>query len=620
YYATAVTFEDFLLEITNNPFDVDWLRTLPTEHYNNVLRMQILEATTLLEPADDLLDLLEDQNQQSNELNVLLVEQYLLRNRFADAEALLDKTVDEPSQVYATALRGALALLQGDLQQSLDYYKTATKLARKQLNKKAVIGGIAGLFYLLALLKSRQPQHLKTAAALSKPLTQNSGYLGNTFRLLHEMVVLHQGQLSARQRLMELIECYGDDDEDSFGMFFSMLCLYWLDLDEARATVPRPMSLFAELAEDAGLAWFTAEAAEMLGRLVPNSDYAQWTAERKRASIIDTLEPQSTWEISLKALTNVAVPAKGAPAKSERRLAWFLTMYTKHWMLQPKEQKLSAKGKWTKGRVVALNRLAKDTSEFDYLTAQDIQACNHIKYDYYSGSQYTLSRNAIKALVGHPLVFWEESPTVRVELMAATPELVVEQNGDDSLTLRLEPAVSQGDEISLIKETPTRIKVLEVTSEHQKIAEILGRHNQLTVPAAGQEKVLAAIQSVASLVTIHSDIGGGDMEDVETLEADAKPHVHLMPAGEGLKVSMLTRPFPESGSYYSPGSGRKTVIAEINGQRSQATRDLSLEKRLAQDIQQACPALNIGEEAGGEWILDEPETCLELLLQLPAVA
>ncbi|MEM9264141.1 MAG: DEAD/DEAH box helicase [Cyanobacteria bacterium P01_F01_bin.13] len=617
YYANPVDLEDFLLDVANNPLDADWLRTLPPEHYGTVLKMLLTRITAVLEPADDLLALLEAQIDDSSELKVLLVEQYLLRDQFSEAETLLDKIVDEQSQVYGTALRGALSLLLGETQLSLDYYATATKLARKQLSKKAVIGGIAGVFYILALLKSGQPKHLKQAVAISTPLMQGSGYLSNAYGLLHELTLLQQGQLSGRQRLMELIECYGDDEEDSFGMFFSMLCLYWLDLDEARAIAPRPLALFAERAEEAGFSWFATEAAEILTRLVPESDYSHWVQHRTGVSIVDTLQPQSTWELSLKALTNMAAPTANNTGKSERRLAWFLTLYTKHWLLQPREQKLSANGTWTKGRVVALSRLAKNTSDFDYLTTQDIQACNHIKYDYYSGSQYALNRSAIKALVGHPLVFWEDSPTVRVEVVAATPELVIEQKGDGTLTLNMEPAVSPGDDITLVKETPTRLKVLEVTAEHQRIAEILGKRNQLTVPAAGQEQVLAAIQSVSSLVTIHSDIGG-DLADVEAIEADAKPHVHLMPAGEGLKLSMLTRPFA-NGAYYPPGTGRKTVIAEIDGKRSQATRDLSLEKRLAQDIQQACPALRFGEETEGEWILDEPETCLELLLQLEAV-
>ncbi|MFG6097318.1 DEAD/DEAH box helicase [Leptothoe sp. ISB3NOV94-8A] len=617
YYATPVALEDFLLDVVNNPFDVTWLQRLPAEHYSMVLKTLLVGATASLKPADQLLDLLENHPADSSEFNVLLVEQYLLRNRLTEAEVILDKTVDEQSQVYATALRGALALLLGETKLSLEYYATATKLARKQLNKKAVIGGIAGLFYMLALLKSGDAKHLKQAIAISTPLMQNSGYLSNAYGLLHEMTVLQQGNLAARQRLFELIECYGDDAEDSFGRFFSKLCLYWLDLDEARAESPRPLGIFAEEANDAGFYWFATEAAEILSRLIPDSDYRAWADQRVGVSIVDTLEPQSTWEISLKALTKVAGVSSN-DAKTERRLAWFLTLYTKHWLLQPREQKLSAKGTWTKGRVVALSRLAKNASEFDYLTAQDLKACNHIKYDYYSGSQYALNRDAIKALVGHPLVFWEDSPTVRVEIVAATPELVIEQAGDGTLILKMEPAISPGDGITLLKETPTRIKVLEVTSEHQQIAEILGKRNQLTVPAAGHEQVLAAIQSVSSLVTVHSDIDG-DMDDVEAIEADAKPHVHLMPAGDGLKLSMLTRPFPNSGAYYPPGTGRKTVIAEIDGKRSQATRDLAMEKRLAQDIQQACPALQLGEEAEGEWILDEPETCLELLLQLEAV-
>ncbi|MEL7505701.1 MAG: DEAD/DEAH box helicase [Cyanobacteria bacterium J06554_1] len=618
YYANPVALEDFLLDVANNPFDADWLRTLPSDYYGTVLRVLLVESTTLLAPADDLLAQLEEHTNNSNELRVLLVEQYLLRNRLAEAEAALDTVVDEPSQVYGTALRGTLALMLGEINLSLDYYATATKLARKQLNKKAVIGGIAGLFYMLALLKSGQPKHLKQAIAISTPLMQGSGYLSNTYQLLHELTLLHQGQLAARQRLLELIDCYGDDESDSFGLFFSLLCLYWLDEDEARAVLPRPLALFAEQAQEAGLGWVAMEAAELLSRLAPESDYAQWCAGRASVSIVDTLQPQSTWELSLKALTNVAGPVTRSTPKSERRLAWFLTLYTKHWMLQPKEQKLSAKGGWTKGRAVALSRLAKNASEFDYLTNQDLQVCNQIKYDYYSGSQYTLNRDAVTALVGHPLVFWEDSPTVRVEIVSATPELIIEQKGDGSLTLFMEPAINPGDGITLVKETPTRVKVLEVTTEHHRIAEILGKRNQLTVPAAGQEQVLAAIQSVSSLVTIHSDIGG-EMDDMETIEADAKPHIHLMPAGAGLKLSMLTRPFPNSGAYYPPGTGRKTVIAEIDGKRSQATRDLSMEKRLADDVQQACPALNVSESAEGEWILDEPETCLELLLQLEAV-
>ncbi|MEO0735394.1 MAG: DEAD/DEAH box helicase [Cyanobacteria bacterium J06649_12] len=618
YYANPIALEDFLLDVANNPFDADWLRTLPSEYHGTVLKVLLIDSTALLEPADDLLAQLEEHTNNFNELNVLLVEQYLLRNRLAEAEAVLDTVVDEPSQVYGTALRGTLALMLGEINLSLDYYATATKLARKQLNKKAVIGGVAGLFYMLALIKSGQPKHLKQAISISTPLMQGSGYLSNTYQLLHELALLHQGQLAARQRLLELIECYRDDESDSFGLFFSLLCLYWLDEDEAKAVLPRPLALFAEQAQEAGLGWLAMEAAELLSRLAPESDYAQWCAGRASVSIVDTLQPQSTWELSLKALTNVAGPATRSTPKSERRLAWFLTLYTKHWMLQPKEQKMSAKGGWTKGRAVALSRLAKNASEFDYLTNQDLQVCNQIKYDYYSGSQYTLNRDAVIALVGHPLVFWEESPTVRVEIVSATPELVIEQKGDGSLTLFMEPAISPGDGITLVKETPTRVKVLEVNTEHHRIAEILGKRNQLTVPAAGQEQVLAAIQSVSSLVTIHSDIGG-EMDDMETIEADAKPHIHLMPAGAGLKLSMLTRPFPNSGAYYPPGTGRKTVIAEIDGKRSQATRDLSMEKRLADDVQQACPALTVSESAEGEWILDEPETCLELLLQLEAV-
>ncbi|MDY6901847.1 MAG: DEAD/DEAH box helicase, partial [Cyanobacteriota bacterium] len=166
-----------------------------------------------------------------------------------------------------------------------------------------------------------------------------------------------------------------------------------------------------------------------------------------------------------------------------------------------------------------------------------------------------------------------------------------------------------------VKETPTRIKVIEIKDEHRRIANILGKKNRLEVPDTAQEKVLAAINTVSSMVTVHSDIGGG-LENAEEVPSQTTPYIHLLPAGAGLKVAILSRPFADGGSYYPTGKGGETLIAEIGGKRLQTTRNLKQEKQLKKEIIAACPTLNRYQPQDGEWLIEEVEDCLELLLEL----
>lgn len=126
---------------------------------------------------------------------------------------------------------------------------------------------------------------------------------------------------------------------------------------------------------------------------------------------------------------------------------------------------------------------------------------------------------------------------------------------------------------------------------------------------------MAAIGAVSSLVTVHSDIGGG-VASAKEVPAQALPHIHLLPAGEGLKVAVLSRPFAEGGPYYPPGSGGETVIAEIEGQRLQTLRNLAEERQLAKAAIVACPTLASLTPQDHEWLVEDPESCLELLLEL----
>ena len=150
------------------------------------------------------------------------------------------------------------------------------------------------------------------------------------------------------------------------------------------------------------------------------------------------------------------------------------------------------------------------------------------------------------------------------------------------------------------------------------IAEILGAKNRLEVPEIAKDRVLAAINGVSAVVTVHSDIGGG-VQNAKEVPAEATPHIHLLPAGTGLKVAIMARPFAQGGPYFRPGLGGVNVIAEIDGERFQTTRNLPEEKKLAKAVEKSCPILGHYETEDGEWLVEDPEDCLELLLDLQSL-
>ncbi|MEO5332226.1 MAG: DEAD/DEAH box helicase [Magnetococcus sp. YQC-5] len=252
------------------------------------------------------------------------------------------------------------------------------------------------------------------------------------------------------------------------------------------------------------------------------------------------------------------------------------------------------------------------------MTDQDRRICSFISRDsdYYSESVYDfIWSKAMLAMVGHPLVFWEASPQTNVEVVKAEPELLVEQKGSQ-VSIRFSETV-ETEGVIAIKETPTSCKLVEITTAHKQIAEILGGKG-LRVPTKGKEQVMQAMQAVSSLVTIHSGIGGG-VANVEEFPADAKPHILLWPHGDGLKVNLLVRPFSADGPYFQPGKGGKTIIAEVSGKRAQTHRNFKNEIAQANTVLAACSTLS-AEERQTEWFFDDPELCLELLMELQGIA
>ena len=516
---------------------------------------------------------------------------------------------------WAQAMRGTVLLLRGDSAAAMAEFTLALKSLRKEDGQRAYFSGIYGFLYVLALLRDNEPAKTKRAESIINEAARQSISEDMPFEYMRLLIQARNGTLNTDSGLFRI------EERNPLVYLFQMLTYYWLDVAKFSKAKPALINAYTTTV-DAGFFFGAAQFAELLGRLGDThfADLAV-TIRTKHgfANLVDWFARQETWQRQLEALANLAPSGRAATPASSLRLAWMAEISPDgHYVtVEPREQKRSARGIWTAGRAVALKRLVEDEkSEFTEPHDRRVIATIERSIDRYGRAQYEMNtREALAALVGHPLVFWSDTPTVRLEVLSGEPQLLV-QAQKSGFKFSVQPSLDSGLEtVMLTKETPTRLRVTKISDEHRRIAAIVG--NGLTVPAHAKQMVLDAIAAISSLVTVHSDVEGG-AANVRQVEADTRLHAHLLPYEAGLKLQILVRPFADAGPYFTPGSGPESVIAEIEGQPCQARRELKAERKAEIQLTGACPTLTLLEPVHGEWLIDEPSAALELLGQLQA--
>lgn len=566
------------LEIFGRPFDAELFALLQPLVQEAVLLVLLPDCLSRLDSTQALNGFAQNLLALPGVHNLQFVSAYaqhlLLCGQLDASLALADLRPDE----FGQALRSAVLLLQGDLDGAVNGFEIALKALRKNSGRSTVIfTGLCGYLHVLALLRSADPKLIARAQGYLSQGVRQSGGLSSTFGLLSYLSQVQSGERQVIQdRALTTVQ-------GPVMLLFSALVDDWLGLPSAELKHLQLAELCLK-SEAAGFDFIAAQAAELLGRSTYQdsaSFAARASALRARLGMValaDWFERQEPWQRQLAALASLST-ASSASAGGESRLIWELQLWSGHVEIAPREQKRKGKTNWTGGRAVALKRLSEEADEIDFLTPQDRQVCATIRsvnVGYYGGVGYELNgKSALPHLIGHPLVFWQSPPGVRVEILRGEPELEIKKTAADALTLRLSPPLDENsDNVLVSQETPTRLRVIEVTPEHRRIAAILGQ--SLKVPARAKEQVLDAIRAISSLITIQSDL---DVlpSNVAQVEADRRIHVHQMPQGAGLCVSLRVRPFASAGPYYAPGAGSESVIAEIAGQPLQARRNLSAE-------------------------------------------
>ncbi|KAB2929036.1 MAG: tetratricopeptide repeat protein, partial [Candidatus Contendobacter sp.] len=436
YPADLAQYPPWLL-IFNNPFDADNLRALPDDLLGEALAAIFAAAARHFEPADELIAFGESllaENRCADALRYYLAEQALLHGEPAKARQYLGAHDTD----YSEALRGWLAFLDGNDEQAIQHYEAALKLLRKRTGKRKIFfDHLAGVFFILALLASNTPARLRQALDMMAPVFDKGAryaYPG-IYRHLWQVVEVQQGQLQkiAAPDLSAPLP--------ALNRFFQLLVLFWLkaaDLQALRGLA----TILVGTAQENGYHWFAVELTELVRRLVgptynsPEPSTLSHKGEeeldggRRLVRLFQLKEP---WEHALNALLELTQPGAEPTTAPANRLVWWISWHKSgSCTISPREQKRDARGQWTQGRAVALKRL-HHAEKLEFLTPQDREICSAVREDhsgYYGQTSYEIDpARALPLLVGHPLVFWEDTPGVRVDLVKGEPELLITPQG-----------------------------------------------------------------------------------------------------------------------------------------------------------------------------------------------
>ena len=629
------TFTDPVVSLINNPFDPAWCATLSAQRQALLIRRLLTHAFYALEPDQEPLALglrpeLRAALPADERLELLyhLALRLILAGRTGEAQRLVDE-LSALTGGYTFGFGGWIALVEGRLAAALDLFAADLKELRRRQRKRTIFfTSHAAPFALLALLRAGDAASLDMARVhLDQALRYNRRFNVLDPTLASVQALLDsQGGLPAHTALIHL-QPFADDLGARAGALAPLCVAMALFTINGRLTNKETSRLnrFARQCDRAGLDWLALECAHLLCR----AD----TATPARRSTIDTLgratglhplsaaiEIEEPWRKSLRALERAVAGADrhdGAADQARSRVVYLLHLSGsgKLTSISPLEQKLGAGGSWSKGRAIALQRLVSGERLIGLDEAdQGLRAAvRQVDYGYGNPNYEFNLRLALPALVGHPRLFLADAPTTPVQVGRGEAEIQAVVK-DDELVIRLLPEPTADERYVLVRETPSRFRVVEYTDTHHRLARILGDKG-LVLPESAKGEAARVLTALASLVPVHSSLPG-TTHAVTTVPADPRPRVHLLPHGAGFRLEILVRPLDTGGPYLRPGEGAVSLMADVEGSRCLAERDLEEERRRAGALERSLPVLATLPELDGQWYAATPEEALPVLVEL----
>jgi|LNFM01.1.fsa_nt_gb hypothetical protein len=107
-------------------------------------------------------------------------------------------------------------------------------------------------------------------------------------------------------------------------------------------------------------------------------------------------------------------------------------------------------------------------------------------------------------MIGHPRVYLDGEPLTHVELVEGSPSVTARRSGDE-LVLEVTPRLHAGQQVALVRSSPTRVALVFPSEMLASCGQILGEG--IRVPAEQRARVAKLLDALSSVVAVQSDVG-----------------------------------------------------------------------------------------------------------------
>ena len=640
---------DFLLALCFYPFSETFFLNLPQSIQYQAFALLFLQQHLAQEDTTEELALLMgfiEKGTCDYDLQLLLAEQLLLKGQLSQVEKILlplnDKLLSKNKSdiryfAYLQALMGWLSFLQADFTTALNYFEQH-KLSKNKLTrrKRQYVGGVAGVFYLFTLLKLGNYKNtyyftLATEQYFNFTIDKtNLQHNSHSHRTLSSCAEVFIGKEESMRRVHTGYQYTENIFDFHLNLLLSAVCHTWLGIklhDEYLVALDKHFSTWQRSNND----FFANVCAQLLAKHGAGGSILSAEKQGIDFNLLGLIVPKEKWLTALEQLISLddnqkVVEEEVIITGSQNRLIWLVDTQGQR-KVEVREQKRN-KHSWSKGRPVALQRLSESPEEFPYLTPADKKICQAIDVytDSYSWHQKKIfdlyGYEALKACVGHPLLFIDNLQRTPLEIIERVPELLISESGRGykiSLADINEDVDFDEDFYSFRSETASRYLLTAFKNKHVDIAKIVG-HKGLSIPASAKEKVIQSIKAIAPLLNIQTNISGIEGIDtgIEQVALDHTLYINIEPSGDGLQFECHVQPLGEQGPALLPGVGNAMVVAQVADKRVATSRLLKQEKKHFKALVDACPMFNYMSEH--LLVLDDLEDALGCLEHLEVLS
>lgn len=504
---------------------------------------------------------------------------------------------DSLEYVYSRAIP---PLFEGDAELSIKQFDLGLKLQKKVTKEPYPYSTLYRFIYAIALIRDPKSQ----SSGLISKLAKNKFVKEET--ILNTIFAVQNGE--QRDLVSQDIERL--TKQNSHSPLYNLLLWMACKISGIEFTHPS-FDLEESLVrcQVLGFDWLLMEIYALLDertRLEPIQE------KLKFSPITVRQQSEDEWERILNAIIGQGEKKIKDPDSKIYRVAYLYNHYECE--LSPIVQQSKDGITWTRGKAVSLQRFA--TYQAEGITEQDKRIADCVARDSYYRRNYEMDFNrALRELVGHPYVFLAENPSIPVEVASMKPELTISNSPDGyKLQTNVENVV---DQIQVIRESNTRVRVLKLTSEQQTYLKLLQQLSNL--PHEAKDKLLVLLKKLTGIITVYSDLID-ESENLKTLEGDSRIFVQLIPIGDTLKAELFIKPFTQNPPYCKAGVGALSVIGVSDGEKAQATRNLEQEINNLEIVKSTLDRIVELEQDEDTYYFDDPYHSLELMESIASLS